>query len=67
LFTFVRDLLIEYNSVENALIDYLLIDYAIELAIEKLGVQDYGRLVKEIMWAFIEWSSWILIISEDQV
>ncbi|GAB7171721.1 hypothetical protein TUA1478L_37150 [Lactiplantibacillus plantarum] len=35
LFTFVRDLLIEYNSVENALIDYLLIDYAIELAIEK--------------------------------
>ncbi|QAR39279.1 hypothetical protein EQJ27_15415 (plasmid) [Lactiplantibacillus plantarum] len=35
LFTFVRDLLIEYNSVENAPIDYLLLDYAIELAIEK--------------------------------
>lgn len=35
LFIFVWDLLIEYNSVENVFIDYLLIDYVIEFVIEK--------------------------------
>lgn len=36
LFEYVRNLLIDYNSSEHALIDYLLIDYAIELAFENI-------------------------------